>query len=746
MADYNKPPLNNISFTFSSAGYSPPEFSDLDFTYNLRDLNTSVSNLKASIEVMQLYQDSTYTYVKECKTVVVGFSTAGVQVLKLPCLYGGIRDLGSFIYGNLTFTDLQVDITALFNFLNLGTRMYFSKRESLDFYSLVRPNWASQADLMSWFRFALHRNKDLSGYMKFFKGKQIPVDLYSWLNTVQPIDMQAYLNIIEIRNIKASILGELWKSSSDISTNFYRFFFRANKDLKSFLMGWATFDLNARITSFWTTDLKAKLTAGYFDIIKDILVDIYAVSPKNLISFLHGYDYLDLDSSIISDYGPSDLQIYITECILPKNLKAFIKVFEEIEVVKDLKAWIEGYYLKDLYSYIQPISYVSLKAFIDAVGKYKDLVAEIQPKTINIQQLLFIPLFEHKDLYATVGFSCLKSAYLDLPIQMHILGKLDLKAYIIGWWKNWAGNVKDLSAYININNITTINTYTIQGRIQEPKYTNLKIRPDNKLYQYKTFDEFALIGRFFAKDLLCYIYAQPQNLDLKTYINAVPIANFTTVPSWIKPDNRVVVLNLRRFEERWYRFVDLMFTTNSQDDYYYFYVAGTNQAYKVDKNRTWKIEVTGYEPTDNIFKRQRVIQKYLFDIRKFKTFDDALRDLIDRVTELRKKDLKVKITTKEHPNSILKATLNSVVIHKWLKNLNTQLKCLVRDNSLISTTIQPELFKAENNLTITIVGKGYEPQLANDVKFVFDESGYTTQEPYSNINWTYTQAEEFWKE
>ena len=99
-------PPNDIKdsfFNLSPSGYASPEFTD-------RDMNspyTSTSDLQSVITISQLYQTSTYNYTKECRKVVVGFSSSGIQTISLPCSYGGIRDIGAYLYAELYKCDLE---------------------------------------------------------------------------------------------------------------------------------------------------------------------------------------------------------------------------------------------------------------------------------------------------------------------------------------------------------------------------------------------------------------------------------------------------------------------------------------------------------------------------------------------------------------------------------------------------------------------------------------------------------------
>ena len=83
----------------------------------------------------------------------------------------------------------------------------------------------------------------------------------------------------------------------------------------------------------------------------------------------------------------------------------------------------------------------------------------------------------------------------------------------------------------------------------------------------------------------------------------------------------------------------------------------------------------------------------------------------------------------------------------WIYNLSVNVQSRASSYLNCLAEISPNLIKDTNNLTASIVGKSYEPQAANAVSFIFNEPGYTVSSAYyNNINWTYKQAEEFWRE
>jgi hypothetical protein len=743
MANYIPPNIDNIAFTFGSGGYTAPAFDEVNINFSLRPKSSSTTNLQASIEVMKLYQDSTYTYVKECKTIIVGYSASGIQTLKLPCLYGGIRDLGAFLTTQPPYADLSADLFAIFAFLDLGTFQRAATAGQSDLIPFIRPTQNTSISFSSFVRQSLRQNIDLSGYMKFVKGSKIPIDLGAYLQDIQPVDIGGYVNIIEIRNLASTIEGVYWKGSAELGASFHRILARSNNIIAASLFGWATFDLSARITSFSTLDLFGTLNAGFFAIHKDLTSLIKCILPVDLGASLHGYAAYNLSAFLIQGYQPNDLQAIIGAST-PVDIQAKINAVFGTAIPFDLPGYIHGVYKQDLLAYIGVNAAKNLKAYIDAVGKYLDLEARIVPRTINIKRMILVPLFEHKDLRATIQYSCKSSSYRDLYSSIYAMRKLDLKAYIIGWHSGQADNVKDLAAYINFGSYFVQNSISIQGEVGHKISNTHSISGDVK-DPYKTFNFYSVTEGFSTHFLAAYITGVRNSSNLKSYITAKPIANFTTIPEWIDPKTNIVTLNIKRFEERWTRFVELMFFTNSQEDYHYFYVSGENKVYKVDKNRTWRIEVTGYqEDTDTIYTRNKVNVKYVFNMKNYATVDAAIRDLIDRVTLYRSLDLGATII----PYDLDYRNLAAYVLVKgkktWSRSLLGAIKCLAQAEDSLSGSIQPLMYKDTNNLTANIVGRSYEPPAPENVKLIFEDPGYVAPAPYSNLDWTYRQAEKFW--
>lgn len=846
-----RPPTGSLFFNFTDSGYTPPDFLNINFTY----ISEKTSDLQAAITVSQLYNDSTHTYVKSCRKIVVGYSNAGVQTITLPCLFGGIRDLASYIQvsgdiysGSL---DLNIDIFAkAFYTFDLEANIFSKPFYTFDLSSIIKPQKRSSFSLESILNiielrdlptsiraqrqslydliasvapqkrdyydltsalniielrnlpasirarikalFDLQANVapaypyDLNAILNVIELRDLPTsirvqklglfnllagirpqkqalydliagirvqkkgsyDLLTYTSITQPVDLLSFLNIIELRDLQSSIIGILFKGTSDLTAGFGRITFKNRSNLLANVRGWSINDLPSFIGSVHTDDLETHIF-GFYRVFKNLPSYVVSIPPANLRVDLHGYDLANLNAFTIVGYQPNDLPANITT-VKPKELIAYIYGLAASSVSVDLQATIHGFFIRDLTTYIGAISAANLYADINAVGKYLDLIAYIVPKTINIKKILSISLYEHYDLKASINYNCLKSSFSDLSVSLYPINRLDLKAYIIGWFGDKADNLLDLRAFINFSDYQETNYINIHADIYEKNalFTNhpIKIKDQTKFYKVTDTHSINLLNS--SHILSAYITGILESRDLLGYITALPIANFTTLPSWVNPQTYEVLINLNRFEERWYRFVEMMFFTNSENEYHFFYVPEEDKVYKLDRNRTWKIQLLGFsEDTENIYFRNKTIKKFLFKLDNYATFDEALSDLIDRVSVNKYTDLTAYLQTYTYPSSDLSTTINVKKIRSWSLSCKAVVKCNQRSHTVLFSQITPELNHGLNNLTASIVGKAYEPPAdPTNIKFIFDDDTFVAPGSYNNMNWTYKQAEDFWKE
>lgn len=662
---YSKPPIRNLPFKFTNTGYQKPNFGSVPFRFGLRTSTQQTSDMRATLEVFGQYCTSTYTYIKERKTYVVGYSSYGIQILKGKTIYGGIRDLCATLIRSPAYKDLPASVFALSNFLDLG--------------AYLKSTIQSYADLVA----AVYGipPEDLSAFIHGWDIRDIPATIYGWaikdlpgyIGTHPPENLQAILNIIEIRNLPASITGEWWHGQYDLSAEFYKIWMRGEKDLGAILSGWAELDLPAYISVVYFKDLIAIIQSST---VVDLPGTILPIAPKDLQGLIHGWDIRYLQAFINGVYGPYDLQAFLN-VTPPKDLSAYICGYKGIQIPFDLQGIVEGWYTSDLPAYLNLVSPADLQAYLNVTGKSIDLGASIIPSTILMKRALQIPLLEHKDLGAFINFMCFGSAYKDLPGYLYVLHKLDLPAFIIGWYGGTADNLKDLGAYINAEDYIVQDKVSLRYVPEIDKYSRLRVRfgVSDGYITWDTID--ILYGTYYAKNLRVYINGILTSADLGASLTAEWDWNYSELPEYIKPKTHEVFINMDKFEDQWRRFVELMFDREGNSTFKYFYVSGTNKVYKVDRSRHWTIWADGYSCTeDSMIERVNVRRKFIFNMAQYNTVDEAIRELMERAAYPTHVDLSAYINGGLATHIDLSAYIDPIVKYTWVKHLSADLNII----------------------------------------------------------------------
>lgn len=433
----------------------------------------------------------------------------------------------------------------------------------------------------------------------------------------------------------------------------------------------ANLDLTSIIRPNVTRDLYSAINAGYFGVIRDLPSYVNAITHVNLTSIIHGFDTRDLSATINSVYGPNDIQSSITP-ITALDLKSIISGFKAINATYNLQSIIEGYYSFDLFSSIQPVIPKDLNSYINVIGKTIDLRSYITPMVILMSKVFSVSLLEHKELPSFINCGCRQSGYSDLNSNLYSLMKLDLKSIIIGWFGDYAKNIRDLRSYINAGVALVVDSIDIHFNAEKP-YTEVDLLIGTNRHLYKVVD--ILTAAFSNKayaELGSYIYGHPVSKNLGAYINAQIQSNFNPTPEWVKPKTTEVFINLTRFEQRWLRFVDLMFTSGINGEHYYFYVPADDKIYKVDKRQQWTLWVTGYDKdTDNMIEHTNIKRKFIFNLSKYSSMDQAIKDMMSRVAEPRVTNLNNAIIGILPTHKELSSEINPIIKYTWTKNLNS---------------------------------------------------------------------------
>jgi hypothetical protein len=509
MATYNKPPLNNIPFKFTTGGYSKPDFSSVPFNFAAAAAaNTQTASLQAAINVMGIYQTTTYTYLKECPTYVIGYGT-GIQIIQLPCLYGGIRDVGAYLYGNPEHANLFAYIFGVAGQGNLGAYIKSTIQASQDLGASVRGFIQEYKNLIAAIKIIRPGSKDLLALLtgELNKGHD---------------NLQALLDIIEIRDLPASLVGELLKGQADLGAGYDKLFLREHIGLSAYISSvMIPNDLPAILNVIAVDNLTAFLRT-FQTSLKDLQAYLNTIQITNLLASIHGLDTRALGATLAGVYGPYDMQAYLNATGGYKDLLvAYIKGMAGTKIPIDLRGIVEGMFSLNLSAYITSISPVNLLAYLNVVGQTANLLASIVPRIIHLKQAVRVSLLEHLDLHAMVNFACFTSDHRNLGAYLYPIMKLDLRAVIFGWHVNIYSNVKDLALYINTG------VYSVEDRIPigfcstQPEYTLLRLKfKANETY--KMFDTIRLLfSGVHRANLSAVVTGILESLNLNAYIKPV---------------------------------------------------------------------------------------------------------------------------------------------------------------------------------------------------------------------------------
>jgi len=671
MAGYTPPNSKGIPFKFTDAGYAKPTFNPTNADFHP---DYSVSNLKAAIQVMGIYQESTYTYKKHCPTYVVGYSSYGVQIIKGPCVYGGIRDLGAFIEVKQKQQG-SADLSAFLKQL-IGSEVpidlpaFIKSYEYLDLPAAIRG--FDVKDLSAFID--THPPSDIKAYLRVFQRapKDLPASLYGWqasdlnaileglipkdlpasLYGIPPKDLPAYLKVWPEDYLYASVHG--WntldlnayikgKPYSDLGG-----IIGAHPwvELPARLKGWvreAHLDLTAYIRAFQYKDLQAYIFAYE---IKDLPTTIIPIPYVRLYAQIHGWQEVNLGAILNGKDYPYNLTASIMARGEMRNLSARIKSTFGLAEYTDLSSNIHPWDHKDLSASLVIPPYGVLSAEILPVG-FHNLPASIFPKMIKLTTILGIVTLNNKDLQAMINVSCGKSMFVNLPSSITSVFKKDLGAYVKGI-KFYSH--RELSAYIGrtlfANTLDKLPIRIIIESGSAMSYDKLPI----------TFDLFRA-----SADLATYVIGIPLVGDLSASIKPVPLADY----QFEHRKSKVKVYKPRSEQDRSLilnKVVEFSFVDAVTE---YLYLSAGDRAFAHEFLDKWAMGVKGFSPENKrlMTKRKLFRAATLYDIRKYNSVDAAIRDMVEFVTWEPAIDLGAVINTVHNSMAVhLKAHIRPIYI------------------------------------------------------------------------------------
>lgn len=672
------------------------------------------------------------------------------------------KDLKAYVRTNVrSYRDLSIYLKGFYRSpSDLNNILKGWKREaSKNLSSYIKQTYTSTNDLTNVLKiWNIEDTKDLTLVIKGF-AKEVTKDIIGNLHGWSLFDLQSYLRAVPPIDLPTNIYAV---APVDLPV-YIKDFHAAQRDLSNILSGWQTLNLSSYLNTIPPVDLYASIhtippidlptTLIVYDKIVQIRANLYAmqykdiyaslvaiysrnlsasinaVLPVNISANIHGLAIYDLNSYIVAKEWKSQLYAYIN-AVRPVDLGINIYGYKGLGTESNLPSAISGYDTNDLSCYIfSRRIFADLPVYLNAKGQLVDLSVSIYPKIVHFKSIINVALLEHIDMKAIINYACFGTGFRDLDGYIGIIYKSDLKNYIKGWLQG-PDNAENIYAIINADDYNVENKFILNylPQASENRYSKLVLRFSTK-DKIVVFDNIDIIYNIIDRvQLKATITGVLPHFDLNVTLRPEFDFNYRELPTWIKLKTHEVVIDAENFEEKWRRFVDLMFNTNGDTDFHYFYVSGANKAYRIDKERHWTIWAESYiKDKTNVIERRNVRSKYIFRLSDYNTIDEAVRSLIDRVAEYRKHDLKAYINGYLPPHLDLSAELKPKVIYSWVKHLKTKLYGVYSSTKNISAdlygkyianvqlnTYLKQTYPTSNQLRSTI--KGFSLANLKDVK------------------------------
>lgn len=626
IGDYTLQQMRDLIIKFYPGSYTPGTFNNVIFNWTSKVTHSDTGNISAAITAVGNgpYQDEAYTYQKYCEQYIVGYSQYGVQILKGRCYYGGIRDLNAYVgvWEKMVYSGTK-DLGAI-----IGCVFVEDLPASIGI--------ESPSDLQAYLNIFQTDTSDLSAFIHGFKEAYLPAyincmrifSLSALLTAVPPIDLPAYLKVWPMRQLPANVYG--W-DQLDLLANIYSIQKgdlpatiggELAKDLGVILRGWvreATKDLGIYIRGFAYDDLPVTIRATY---LKDLPAYLYSIAPVDITASIYGWDQLDLLAILVGVYGDYDLRASITPNNNYKNLISVLKPVAGHEIITYLPAYIKGVGSGYLRACIEANPVVNLGAYLNTIGQTANLAASIIPKVIRLTNVLSVITMEHMDLSAVINPSCIWSESRDLMAYLRTIYKSELGAVIIGE-KYYTGSA-NLSAKIGYaDRYSFIDRLPINVNIATQSYRYI----DNLSLFISIFTHQVNLG---ASITGTYLYN-----DLSAYI----------VGSYLAPHHFYNVKNKQKVSKlnhsgvvEWFEMVELSFKSIVND---YFYSSSGKSAWKINRLDRWILNISSYIPQNLKLNTKRRLHKlkYMYDLKRFDSIDEAVRYAINFVTDYPEIDL-----------------------------------------------------------------------------------------------------------
>ena len=400
-----------------------------------------------------------------------------------------------------------------------------------------------------------------------------------------------------------------------------------------------------------------------------------------------------------------------------------------LRIIKDLNAYMTNLQERDLLIDLNLMFFKDLNIYIESSRQLLDLQCMIYPKVVFVRHNININFLEYRNLKAVINYSCFGSDFRELKCSLYIHHKKDLKTKI---YAIDGSNLANLTCYVNAYEYVTIDSIPINYiHLKEETRTTLQFKKSN-IYSLDTISVFCTDIHKGYKDITSVIRGELMYDDLRVFVRPYSNRHYNS-PTVLE---KFITLKLKSNEEEFRRYVELTFN-NYANSYYYF--SGNQRAYREFSYDHWIVRVEGYKilPVGRGFEREKVRRKYIFDLKKYNSIDEAIRDMIDRVTALREQNLNVTLTpiTWDIPSSDATLDLNSVIVSKRIRHTTRTLNGVVRSTATfrkeLPVFLSPIKFEANKDILINITGIDYGTQSDTSIDFNFIGDGDTKPSPDS---------------
>ena len=671
MSDYIPPSNTQMPFTFTASGYTSPTGALL-FSF-VAKVSSSLGNLGAAIQAMKpsgdkdlssstqampLYHDETYTYVKSCPRHIIGYADGRVQIIKGPCVFGGIRDLRAFIIG----LDIVSGIEDLPGFIKgVGSDVSelsadISMHLPEDIRGIIKPIHHVVIDLpgsiYGWQKLDLYANilmhppKDLEASI-FVKRTSVadlnasihawhikdlqarvdrvfPFDLTATLITIQPMDLSAYLKTRYAVDLPGNLRGWGIKDLSAYIDIIFANDLNAEIHGRDDMFGDLRFRIKGRaievqrflaacVSGVVGKDLNAILVPVY---ISNLPGYVFPVLPKDISANIYAWHVSDLQGILNGQRALWDLLASIVPNNNLRTLSATIYSKLGTSVPLNLPANIHSFRINYLTGSIGVIAAGNLQATLIPFGYSANLSSSIYPKMVRLTTMIKVATMEHRDLSAMINSFCVYTGHENLSAYVYTTYKSDLLAYIKVL--KYSYKPVTLSASIGYaDTITEVDKYRINFTVLESSM--------------RTFDRYIIGFDTFGavKYLSAYIKGILQSVSLGASIVAEEVETFNV--GKLQNVEHVVHLSYAGIFET-YEVVEMAFKSLVND---YYYSTDGGYAWKMNRLDRWILELKSYLPKNEDLRLRRRLHRGtdLYDLKRFSSIDEAMRHAIAYVTE-----------------------------------------------------------------------------------------------------------------